>query len=352
MLQRVEDVSEYLAERERLAESGDDGSWARLDMREATIFARTQELQAVVASREAATSGLAGMAQVVLRLATAETVEDVTGLLADAGLSAIGADGGAIALRDGADGIVHLTMTPSLGEGAQGRFGTIGLDSRLPGLGGSHRRDRGPGEPGPGGGLVGRDGRAGFRRSLIAPGSPSRCRPVAGPLGSLLAGWTEERTFTADEIELVQAFASQCALAVDRLRSLALERRSAERSRQLAEQLQRSMLSEPLQPEHCRIAFGTCRPRTPARWVGTGTTRSSRRTGRSTWSSGTSSVHDIAAAATMGQLRSLLRGIAVAGGPGPAQVLDTLERRSTSWTCRTYATVGIGGLEQTGRGAG
>ncbi len=53
VLQRVEDVSEYLVERERLAESRDDGGWARLDLLEADLFARTQELQAALASREA-----------------------------------------------------------------------------------------------------------------------------------------------------------------------------------------------------------------------------------------------------------------------------------------------------------
>ena len=32
---------------------------------------------------------------------------------------------GAIGLRDGADGMVHLTMTPSPGEGVQRRFGVL-----------------------------------------------------------------------------------------------------------------------------------------------------------------------------------------------------------------------------------
>ena len=37
VLQRVEDVSEYLAERERIAESGPSSSWARLDGLEADL---------------------------------------------------------------------------------------------------------------------------------------------------------------------------------------------------------------------------------------------------------------------------------------------------------------------------
>jgi PAS domain S-box-containing protein len=62
LLQRVEDVSEYLAERERLAESRETGSRARLDGLEADLFARTQELQAALAAREAATGRLAATA--------------------------------------------------------------------------------------------------------------------------------------------------------------------------------------------------------------------------------------------------------------------------------------------------
>jgi PAS domain S-box-containing protein len=347
VLQRVEDVSEYLAERERLAESGGGGSWARLDLLEADLFARTQELQAVVASREAATSRLAAMAQVVLRLAAAETVPDVTDILADAGLAAIGADGGAIALRDGANRFVHLTMTPSLGAGAQRRFGTIPLDSRLPAA------------------WVARTGEAvvlenqaqaeawsaemaeGFRRTAHRSWIAVPLSVGGRVLGSLLAGWTVERTFTDDEVDLVQAFASQCAQALDRIESLTLERRSAERSRQLAEQLQRSMLSEPVQPEDCHIAVRYL-PATDTGQVGGDWYDSFvQADGAVNLVIGDVVGHDIAAAATMGQLRNLLRGIAVSGAPRPAQVLDTLDATITQLGLDTYATVGIGRLERT-----
>jgi PAS domain S-box-containing protein len=347
VLQRVEDVSEYLAERERLAEGRGDGSWARLDGLEADLFARTQELQAVLASREAATSRLASMAQVVLRLAAAETVADVTGILAGAGLAAIGADGGAIALRDDDDGVVHLTLTPSLGEGTERHFGTIRLDSRLPAA------------------WVARTGKAvvyesraaaeawtpemreafehsGQRSWIVVP-------LVTGGrlLGSLAAGWAAERSFTTDEVDLVQAFASQCAQALDRLQTLVVERRSAERSRRLAEQLQRSMLSEPFQPDHCHIAVRYL-PATGAGQVGGDWYDAFLQAdGAVNLVIGDVVGHDIGAAATMGQLRNLLRGVAVAGEPGPAQVLDTLDGAIAQLDLRTYATVGIGRLEQT-----
>ena len=347
VLQRVEDVSEYLAERERLAESRDDGSWARLDLLEADLFARTKELQAVVASREAATSRLAAMAQVVLRLAAAETVGDVTGILADAGLAAIGADGGAIAIRDGADRFVHLTMTPSLGAGAQGRFGTIALDSRLPAAWVARTGETVVLENQAQAEAWSAEVAEGFRRTTHRSWIAVPLAAGGRVLGSLLAGWTVERTFAADEVALVQAFAAQCAQALDRLESLALERRSAERSRQLAEQLQRSMLSEPVQPGHCRIAVRYL-PATDSGQVGGDWYDAFEQAdGAVNLVIGDVVGHDIAAAATMGQLRSLLRGIAVAGEPGPAQVLDTLDAAIDQLGLRTYATVGIGRLERT-----
>ncbi|TYP90453.1 SpoIIE family protein phosphatase [Blastococcus xanthinilyticus] len=347
VLQRVEDVSEYLAERERLAENRADGSWARLDGLEADLFARTQELRAVLASREAATRRLAAMAQVVLQLAAAERVADVTDILAGAGLAAIGADGGAIALRDDDRGVVHLTLTPSLGERAQRRFGTVRLDSRLPAAwvartgetvvhGSQAEAEAWTAEMGE---VIEQSGQRSWIVVPLATGGRL--------LGSLLAGWAVERTFTADEVDLVQAFAAQCAQALDRLRTLALERRSAERSRQLAEQLQRSMLSEPFQPDHCQIAVRYL-PATGAGQVGGDWYDAFLQTdGAVSLVIGDVVGHDVAAAASMGQLRSLLRGIAVAGSPGPAQVLDTLDTTIAQLGLATYATVGVGRLEQT-----
>ena len=347
VLQRVEDVSEYLAERERLAENRDDGGWARLDGLEADLFARTQELRSVLASREAATRRLAAMAQVVLQLAAAGTVSDVTDILAGAGLAAIGADGGAIALRDDERGVVQLTMTPSLGPGAQRRFGTIDLDSRLPAAWVARTGETVVLESQAEAETWSPEMREGFEQSgqrswIVVPLASGRRL-----LGSLVCGWAVDRTFSSDEVDLVQAFASQCAQALDRLPTLARERRSAERSRQLAEELQRSKLTEPFQPDHCHIAVRYL-PATGAGQVGGDWYDAFLQAdGAVNLVIGDVVGHDIGAAATMGQLRSLLRGIAVAGAPGPAQVLDTLDTAIAQLGLDTYATVGMGRLEQT-----
>ncbi|MGY1749047.1 SpoIIE family protein phosphatase [Modestobacter sp. SYSU DS0511] len=346
VLQRVEDVSEYLAERERLAESREDGSWARLDGLEADLFARTQELRAVLASRESATRRLAAMAQVVLQLTDAETVADVTDILAGAGLAAIGADGGAIALRDDDSGVLHVTMTPSLGSGAQRRFGTIDLDSRLPAAWAARTGETVVYESQAEAEAWSPEMREVFeqsgQRSWIAVPLSARGRL----LGSLLAGWTVERAISPDEVDRVQAFAAQSAQALERLQALTEERRSAERSRQLAEELQHSMLTEPFHPEHCQIAVRYLPATGTAQVGGDWYDAFPSAEGGVDLVIGDVVGHDTGAAATMGQLRSLLRGIAVAGGSSPAQVLDALDTAITQLSLDTYATVGMGRLEQ------
>ncbi|GAB4081129.1 SpoIIE family protein phosphatase [Modestobacter muralis] len=350
VLQRVEDVSDFLAERERVAEHRAEGTWARLDVLEADLFARSQELRAVLAAQEATARRLAATAQVVLQLADAETVEDVTDILAGAGLSAIGADGGAIALRDDDRGVVHVTMTPSLGTGAQRRFGTIDLDSRLPAAWTARTGET----------LVHEtqaEAEAWSPEMREASEQSGQRSWITVPLttggrliGSLLAGWRVDRAIPAAEVELVQAFAAQCAQALDRLQALTLERRSAERSRQLAEELQRSLLTEPVQPDHGQIAVRYLPATGTAQVGGDWYDAFHQADGSVDLVIGDVVGHDTGAAATMGQLRSLLRGIAVSGGPGPAAVLDTMDTAITQLGLATYATVGMGRLEWTSSG--
>ncbi|MCZ2827442.1 SpoIIE family protein phosphatase [Modestobacter sp. VKM Ac-2986] len=351
VLQRVEDVTEFLAERERLAERRDDGGWARLDVLEADLFARTQELRAVLAAQEETARRLAAMAQVVLQSTAAETVADVTDVLAGAGLAAIGADGGGIALRDDERGVVDLTLTPSMGEGAQRRYGTLGLGGRLPAAWAARtgetlvfagRAEAEAWDPG----MREAFEQTGQQAWIVVP------LTTAGRLlGSLSAGWREERSFSDAEIELVQAFAAQCAQALDRVQVLTQERRSAERSRRLAEDLQRSMLTEPVQPDHCQTAVRYL-PATGTAQVGGDWYDAFRHAdGSVDLVIGDVVGHDIGAAATMGQLRSLLRGIAMSGAAGPAQVLDTMDTAIAQLGLATYATVGMGRLERSASGA-
>jgi serine phosphatase RsbU (regulator of sigma subunit) len=57
--------------------------------------------------------------------------------------------------------------------------------------------------------------------------------------------------------------------------------------------------------------------------------------------------HDTAAAAAMGQLRGMLRGIAYRDGPGPAEVLSELDAAIQGLGMGTMATAAIARVEQT-----
>jgi serine phosphatase RsbU (regulator of sigma subunit) len=57
--------------------------------------------------------------------------------------------------------------------------------------------------------------------------------------------------------------------------------------------------------------------------------------------------HDTVAAAAMGQLRSLLRGIAYSTGGGPADVLADLDRAIAGLQVHTLATAAVARFEQT-----
>ena len=59
--------------------------------------------------------------------------------------------------------------------------------------------------------------------------------------------------------------------------------------------------------------------------------------------------HDTAAAAAMGQLRGLLRGIAHYSGAGPAEVLRGLDEAIADMHTDTLATAAVARLERGGR---
>jgi GAF domain-containing protein len=191
---------------------------------EADLFARAQELRAALSAQETATRRLAGMAHVALQLAAAETIADLTETVAGAGLAALGADGGAVGVRDDERGVVRVTVTGALGASVQERFAVVPRDSRLPAAWVAMTGQQ----------LLLGDLAAGLAWSpemAEVYETTGRRAWLSVPLrvgerllGSLTAGWVEERDFSGDEVELAGAFAAQCAQALDRLQSLTAER--------------------------------------------------------------------------------------------------------------------------------
>jgi serine phosphatase RsbU (regulator of sigma subunit)/PAS domain-containing protein len=142
-----------------------------------------------------------------------------------------------------------------------------------------------------------------------------------------------------DDVATAQEVAARVALALDNARLY-------EQQRGLAEGLQRSLLSAPPAPDAAEIVV-RYRPAVEVAQVG------------GDWydafvqPSGTTMLvigdvvgHDTEAAAAMGQLRGLLRGIAYREGVGPARVLSDLDAAVQGLGMHTMATAAVAQVEQ------
>jgi serine phosphatase RsbU (regulator of sigma subunit) len=326
ILQRVEDVTDYVVERAGHQAERDRGQqWQRrVETVEADLYARAQELRAAREAEAVATKRLAALADVALQLAQALTVEDLTGIVTDRGLAALGADGGALAILE-ADGMLQLSISAALGKRGEAAYRSLHLN-----------------EPSPGS-LVARTG----QRVLLPDAEAARqlpgmqavlddtgCQAWAGlplrsqgrTLGSLLVGWSEPQKFTAAEIEVFEGLAAQCAHSLDRLLARQAERASAAADRRMSETLQRSLLTDPPRPDDLEIVV-RYRPAVQEARVG-GDWYDAFLTAHGTTCLVVGDVagHDRDAAAAMGQLRNLLRGIAYTVQQPPAAVLEQLDR--------------------------
>jgi serine phosphatase RsbU (regulator of sigma subunit) len=116
--------------------------------------------------------------------------------------------------------------------------------------------------------------------------------------------------------------------------------------RQLAEGLQRSMLTPPVQPDHGEVAARYTPAAELARVGGDWYDAFRQPSGALMLVIGDVVGHDTAAAAAMGQLRGLLRGIAVYCDDGPAEVLRGLDAAMAQLEVDTYATAAIARFEQ------
>ena len=117
--------------------------------------------------------------------------------------------------------------------------------------------------------------------------------------------------------------------------------------RAMAESLQRSLLTAPPEPDHCEIVVRYA-PAVELASVGGDWFDAFLQAGGATMLViGDVVGHDTEAAAAMGQVRSLLRGIAWHSGAGPAQVLSGLDAAMKGLQVDTTATAVIGRLEQT-----
>ncbi|NEK96379.1 SpoIIE family protein phosphatase [Modestobacter muralis] len=147
---------------------------------------------------------------------------------------------------------------------------------------------------------------------------------------------------TVSPLDLASAteVAARAGLALDNARLYGQQRA-------LAEQLQHSFLSAPPEPDHGQIVVRYL-PATAAAAVGGDWYDAFMQPdGATMLVIGDVAGHDTAAAATMGQLRSMLRGIAASDDhAGPAQVLHRVDKAMAQLEMGTLATAVVARLEQ------
>jgi serine phosphatase RsbU (regulator of sigma subunit) len=139
----------------------------------------------------------------------------------------------------------------------------------------------------------------------------------------------------------------ETALEIGRRAGLALQQaRLFDQQRQLAETLQRSLLTAPPAPDHCEIVVRYVPAAAGAEIGGDWYDAFVQPDGGTVLVIGDVVGHDSRAAAAMGQLRGLLRGIGHHTGGTPAEVLTGLDRAARGLDLDTMATALVARLEQ------
>ncbi|MCA0145661.1 SpoIIE family protein phosphatase [Blastococcus sp. LR1] len=142
------------------------------------------------------------------------------------------------------------------------------------------------------------------------------------------------------DLSTAQDVADRAGLALDNVRLYSAHQ-------QLAEGLQRSLLTEPPEPDHAEIAVRYLPAAEAARVGGDWYDAFMQPGGTTMLVIGDVVGHDTEAAAAMGQLRGLLRGIATYSDAGPVEVLRGLDMSMTTLQMQTLATAAVARFEQT-----
>jgi PAS domain S-box-containing protein len=186
------------------------------------------------------------------------------------------------------------------------------------------------------------DGEARELLRLLGPGRaislPLRGRDRV--LGVLTLSFDGPRRCSEVELATAREVADRAGLALDNSRLFSQQR-------QLAEELQRSLLTGPSAYERADVAVRYAPAVEAARVGGDWYDAFVQPSGAMMLVIGDVVGHDTAAAAAMGQLRALLRGIATYSDAGPREVLRGLDAAMDLLELGTYATAAVARFEQT-----
>jgi PAS domain S-box-containing protein len=185
----------------------------------------------------------------------------------------------------------------------------------------------------------------GRAKELLAVLSPAT--EIALPLrargrtvGLLTLFYAEGHAPTPEDVAVAQDVADRAGLALDNARLYGQQQ-------QLAEGLQRSLLTDPPEPDHAQIAVRYLPAVEAARVGGDWYDAFLQPGGATMLVIGDVVGHDTEAAAAMGQLRGLLRGIAAYSDAPPAEVLRGLDASMAVLQTRVLATAAVARFEQT-----
>ncbi|SFT51194.1 Serine phosphatase RsbU, regulator of sigma subunit [Geodermatophilus amargosae] len=341
LLHRSDDITDYVRQREEARGEVDRGQRRVADV-EADLYRRTRELEELNADLRAlgerqrrTARALAGLAATVSALAAAETRADLVSRLSGHGREVLGADLLVLALPEPGTGDLVLTAPGRLlgsrvAAGAQhpAAVAAAGRAVLVP-----HAGAQPPPEPG------------------LQAWAALPLRSGGRLLGSLTVGWRTPQSLEDDDVRVLDAVAVQTAQALERVGRLEDERRAASVARNLAESLQRSMLTEPPHRPGLDVAV-RYRPAAREAEVGGDWYDVFAGGAGTTLVIGDVTGHDVDAAAVMGQVRNLLRGIAHAVSGPPSRVLGTLDRALADLGVSTLVTAVLACVGPAAEGGG
>ncbi len=162
-----------------------------------------------------------------------------------------------------------------------------------------------------------------------------------GPVGLLtLAHGAERGPLTPEDLTTARHVAARAGLVLDNARLF-------RQQREVAEGLQRSLLTPPPEPDHLQIVVRYVPAARAAEVGGDWYDAFLQPAGATVLVIGDVIGHDIAAAAAMGQIRSIVRTIGAEDGAAPAEILTRADRVMETLQTGTAATAVVARLEQT-----
>jgi PAS domain S-box-containing protein len=350
VIQRAEDITDYILDQQ--VGGGEDRvhgrEWHRRVLEvESDLYLRGLELDASREAEVATARRLAALAGVALDLAAADSADDLTRIISVSGLEALGAHGAIIGVQEDGDRLA-MVRAGSFRRG-RGRYGVLPLSAPLPATVAA-RIGRPVVLPDQAAGLAFAPETAEvFRRTGTGACVAFPLQVGQRNLGSLTVGWAERRVFTAPDMELLEAFAAQCAQVLDRIQTRQAEQAAHAAVRGMAEALQRSLLTEPPQLEDVEIAVRYLPAAEQAQVGGDWYDAFLVGDGSTLLVIGDVTGHDRHAAAAMAQVRNVLRGVAHSQPESPARVLAALDRAMGDLAVGTLATAVLARVERYGR---